>query len=231
MKVFTVLSSVAAVVVALSSTADAQRLLRSEASAQTDSTVTTTDFTTLGSMGGSSFTPGNVAAGSSFGALDKEGGSMNDHRPSGSMRGGFGSGNGMHNVGSGDGFAHGSGSFGGGRGGFGGHGHHGMGGGSFSGSSFAGSFSGHGGFGGSGFGSGHVGGGSFGGNPPSIGSGEAPTEARAKAMLRLLLLPARWLRPGRRDLKTAHQVTKVLNVASKKMCFMLERKSSDVVSV
>ncbi|EGZ08118.1 hypothetical protein PHYSODRAFT_319051 [Phytophthora sojae] len=176
MKVFTVLSSVAAVVVALSSTADAQRLLRSEASAQTDSTVTTTDFTTLGSMGGSSFTPGNVAAGSSFGALDKEGGSMNDHRPSGSMRGGFGSGNGMHNVGSGDGFAHGSGSFGGGRGGFGGHGHHGMGGGSFSGSSFAGSFSGHGGFGGSGFGSGHVGGGSFGGNPPSIGSGEAPTE-------------------------------------------------------
>lgn len=231
MKVFTVLSSVAAVVVALSSTADAQRLLRSEASAQTDSTVTTTDFTTLGSMGGSSFTPGNVAAGSSFGALDKEGGSMNDHRPSGSMRGGFGSGNGMHNVGSGDGFAHGSGSFGGGRGGFGGHGHHGMGGGSFSGSSFAGSFSGHGGF----------------GAPDSAvatsaGARSAATRrpsarvkprrrARAKAMLRLLLLPARWLRPGRRDLKTAHQVTKVLNVASKKMCFMLERKSSDVVSV
>ncbi|KAE8880514.1 hypothetical protein PF005_g15922 [Phytophthora fragariae] len=171
MKLFSALASAAALV-ALSSTVDAQRLLRSEASAQTDSTVTT-DFTTLGS-GGSSFTPGNVAAGSSFGALDKEN-SSEGHRPSGSMHGGagrgFGSSNGMHNVGSGDGFAHGSGSFGG-PGGIRGHGGHG---GSFLGGSFAGSFGGHGGFGGSGFGGGHAGG-SFGGNMPSIGSGEAPTE-------------------------------------------------------
>ncbi|KAE8969467.1 hypothetical protein PF010_g25317 [Phytophthora fragariae] len=170
MKLFSVLLSAAALI-ALSSTVDAQRLLRSEASAQTDSTVTT-DFTTLGS-GGCSFTPGNVAAGSSFGALDKEN-SSEGHRPSGSTHGGagrgFGSGNGMHNVGSGDGFVHGCGSFGG-PGGLRGHGGHG---GSFSGGSFAGSFGDHGSFGGSGVGGGHVGG-SFGGNMPSIGSGD-PTE-------------------------------------------------------
>ncbi|ETP52013.1 hypothetical protein F442_02920, partial [Phytophthora nicotianae P10297] len=114
MKVFSILATAAALI-ALSSTVDAQRLLRSEASATTDSTVSTTDFNTLSS--GSGFTPGNVEAQSSFGALD-HGGSTGGNRPSGSMHGGGGRGHhgsghgGMHNVGSGEGFpVMGSGSF------------------------------------------------------------------------------------------------------------------------
>ncbi|KAL3664438.1 hypothetical protein V7S43_010760 [Phytophthora oleae] len=171
MKVFSILAS-AAVLSVMTSMVDAQRLLRSEASTETDSTVSTADFSTLSS--GSGFTPGNVEAQSSFGALDQEG-STGGNRPSGSMQGGAGRGfggsghGGMQNVGSGEGFGHGSGSFGG-HGGFGGHGRSEE---SFSGGDFAGSFGGHG-FGGSGFSGGDFGG-SFNGEMPSIGSGEAPT--------------------------------------------------------
>jgi hypothetical protein len=115
MKTFSILLSAAALV-ALTSTTDAQRRLRSEASADTGSNTVSTDFTALSS--GSGFTPGNVAAESSFGALDQMGSMGGDNRPSGSMQGGHGgfggSGHGgMQNVGSGSGFAHGSGSFGG----------------------------------------------------------------------------------------------------------------------
>jgi hypothetical protein len=170
MKTFSILLSAAALV-ALTSTTDAQRRLRSEASADTGSNTVSTDFTALSS--GSGFTPGNVAAESSFGALDQMGSMGGDNRPSGSMQGGHGgfggSGHGgMQNVGSGSGFAHGSGSFGG-HGGFGGRGGHGMGGGSFSGGDFGGSFGG-GDFGGS-----------VGGHAPSIGSGEAATGGSGEA--------------------------------------------------
>ncbi|KAI9985177.1 hypothetical protein PInf_004502 [Phytophthora infestans] len=158
----------------MSSTVDALRLLRSADSAETDSTVTHTDFNTLSS--GLKFTPGDVEAQGSFGGLQREGITVGN-RPAGSMHGGGSRGRhdsghrGMHDVGSDEGFSlAGSGLFGGHLGGG-----HGMGGGRRGGGSVIG-----GGFGGSGFGGGDLCG-SFGGGLPSIGSGDAPLESASAA--------------------------------------------------